>query len=139
VYLAVDPDYYVPLQTGWLWIFTPVKGDIVVHGSLSPITPWFDLYLYDSHYLDLRVVALDILILVILTIVIPNWRRQHQRGGQPWGFLSATAGMLFGLTVTGVSFFALSNGKIVLASGVLTLVLYYVSLSRIVLRHKTHS
>lgn len=138
MYLAFDPLYYIPLQTGWLWIFTPVKGSVVALGWYSTNIPWYDLYLYDSHYLDLRVAALDLVLLVVLTIAIPSWCHR-QRLGRLWAFLSATTGLLFGLAVAVIGFFALSTGSVMLASVVIAGALYLIALRMIVFRRQPRS
>jgi hypothetical protein len=140
VYIAVDPGYYLPLQTGLLWILTPVKGSVVVNGWAAPgPAPWFDLYLGNLKYLELRVVAIDLLILAILMIGIPIWCRRERRVPRLRGVLSATIGLLFGLTVFGVSFIAQGKTEVLIATAILTLVLYVASLSVIGLGRKSRS
>jgi len=103
LFFASDPTSYLPAQTGWHWLFTPIKGQVTVYGWGQPSpAPWlWRLSVYD--WLDLRVAAIDVILLLALMFVIP-WligRRSHleSRRKTGWQFASVAAGVLFGLIV----------------------------------------
>jgi hypothetical protein len=99
IHFATDPNFYVPLQTGWHWLLTPVKGEVVVNGWNGPsFTPWYDLHLSTGIYMDLRVLFIDAVILVILIGVLPKWL-SGAKYGRILSFLSVAAGLLFGLVL----------------------------------------
>ena len=125
---AADPELYVPLQSGWHWIFTPVKGAVTVYGwNQVASLPWvIRLSTYD--FLDLRVLLLDIFILVALILVVPRWLANNRR--RPWAIFSAVVGLLFGLTISLESY--LSPGsmgiKVPLLAAVISIATFILSL-----------
>ena len=131
---AADPELYVPLQSGWHWLFTPIKGAVSEYGwdQVSSL-PWvIRLSTYD--FLDLRVLLLDIVILAALLLVVPAWLVRCRR--RPWAIFSAIAGLLFGLAISLESYLSPDSLgiKVPLLAATTSIVLFIISL-RVVKRY----
>lgn len=70
--VASAPDAEYPYQVGFWWIFSPLKhyNTITNNYALTEV-PWHNIPAWGMYYLDLRVVAASLAVLLTTFIIIP--------------------------------------------------------------------
>lgn len=93
------------IETGLNWIFAPVKSWYVAHPPGSTGGGPFFIQVWESHYLDLRVVFGNLAILATLCLVLPSLLRRKAKwirivslslGGLHGWYLAQGHGMVTG-------------------------------------------
>ena len=89
------------IETGRNWLLTPVKNSYIRYPDLSQSPPWYFREVWASHYLDLRVVAIDLTVLLVLLVVVPIIASVYS-SRRAWLLICASlsVGVLFGVTLT---------------------------------------
>jgi hypothetical protein len=88
------------LESGWLWIFTPVKSiGTMIADSSSSGPPFYYVVIHTYGVIDLRVLAAQFVVIVLLGIVIPFWICRRSRFGLAVGMASALIGLAFPLSI----------------------------------------
>jgi hypothetical protein len=129
--LAGEPDRFMPVQTGLMWILTPVKSPELAwgHYPYPKHLSWPYIVTPTGAILDWRVVLIDVAVIAFLTVAVPRYWISRRSAAA--SLVSATTGLAFGLTIVAVSFSADGRASVRAAYLVGTLVTYVVSLGMI--------
>jgi hypothetical protein len=138
IFLAGEPDRFASNQTGLMWILTPIKSGEIAWGAFPypEHVPWYYVGANDS-FVDLRVVAIEVLVLLTLMIVVPLLSKRHSRSGLTPSLVTSVGGLLFGMAIAAISPSAGGSPKLSIVYFLGTASLFVASISIIVFRFRT--
>lgn len=135
-FFAGEPQFRATAQEGIAWIFSPLKAWIPTT-ELTHGLPWYFLDIpmeaKTVGYLDLRVMAIDIIILVLLIVALPYIATKRSRDSHIAALVSAIIGIAFGISIFAWNTitwpFAVNGGIIRLAPLIVALFLAITSIA----------